>query len=323
MPRIAIIGAGIAGLACADTLCQSGCTPSDLVIFDKSRGLGGRMATRYAGDFEFDHGAQYFTAGSERFETWLERSSGDGVVANWAVDIETLGGARARDTVRYVAAPRMNALCKEIAKPFEVKLGTRITGLIRTNGWEVEDDAGELHGPFDYVVSAIPQPQMRTLMPDTFGNHTMLANVRMAGCFSLMLGFEVALDMPWTAARIDQSPVGWVAVNSDKPGRETGYSILVQSSNVWAETNLEAPLEEVEATLLQTASDLCGVDLSMAAHKALHRWRYAATPQPLGLPFLLDDEQGLAACGDWCLGSRVEAAFESGAALGDAIGAIL
>ena len=67
MRRVAVIGAGLSGLA-ARELSES----SEVTVFEKSRGYGGRMATRYGGDFEFDHGAQFFTARSAEFQEFLE-----------------------------------------------------------------------------------------------------------------------------------------------------------------------------------------------------------------------------------------------------------
>jgi predicted NAD/FAD-dependent oxidoreductase len=321
MPKIAIIGAGLAGLSCARGLVSVGAPALDITIFDKSRGIGGRMATRYAGAYEFDHGAQYFTAHSDRFGRFTDAQLAEGNISAWPTEIEKIGGAQARETTRFVATPRMNSLCKALAEPLETVLKTRITQVRRAeSGWELQDEVGGEYGPFDVVVSAMPAPQMLALLPDAFvEHHTALSAVRMAGCFSLMLGFEAGLAMPWEAARIDGSPVGWIAVNSSKPGRQTGVSVLIQSSNDWAEAHMEDAPEMVQAVLLAEASELAGVDLAGADHTALHRWRYAATPQPLGASFLFDRKAGLAACGDWCLGSKVESAFESGAQLADAL----
>ena len=106
-----------------------------------------------------------------------------------------------------------------------------------------------------------------------------------------------------------------MAVNSVKPGRETAYSLLIQSDNAWAQAHLEDDPDAVTATLLKAASEMAGQSLAKATHKALHRWRYASTPQPAGVSFLKDEALQLAACGDWCVGSKVEAAFLSADAL--------
>ena len=79
MTRVAVIGAGLSGLVVARRLKGV----ADIVLFEKSRGAGGRIATRYAGDFEFDHGAQFFTARTESFRKFLEPFIVDGTVADW------------------------------------------------------------------------------------------------------------------------------------------------------------------------------------------------------------------------------------------------
>ena len=133
-----------------------------------------------------------------------------------------------------------------------------------------------------------------------------------------MLGFEAPLALDWTALKSGNPPIGWIAVDSDKPGRDTAYSLLVQSDNEWAQAHLEDDRSIVTASLLQSGSELTGEALATASHKVLHRWRYASTPKAAGVPFLKDDDLQLAACGDWCLGSKVEAAFSSASALANA-----
>jgi len=177
------------------------------------------------------------------------------------------------------------------------------------------DAAGDTHGTLDGVISTAPAPQTTAPVPGRFSEQARLDGVKMSGCFAMMLGFTEPLNLPWQALKSGLDPVGWIAVNSGKPGRDAATSLLVQSNNDWAEAHLEDDLDQVQAVLLSAASELAGQDLSGAAHIGLHRWRYAATPEPAGVPFLCDDDLNLAACGDWCLGSKVEAAFLSADAL--------
>jgi predicted NAD/FAD-dependent oxidoreductase len=82
--RIGIVGAGMAGLSCATLLAAAG---HRVVLFDKGRGPGGRMATRRVatdlGEVVFDHGAQYLTARDPDFVTQVERWRDAGHVARW------------------------------------------------------------------------------------------------------------------------------------------------------------------------------------------------------------------------------------------------
>lgn len=320
MTKIAIIGAGLAGLSLARSL------PSrfDITMFEKSRGIGGRMATRYAGDFEFDHGAQYFTARTDAFRVFSKAQLEAGRISLWDSDVAQLNGARETRAEKFVASPRMNTLCKALAEDLRIQKGVRIDRLARaTNQWQLFDTDGLMCGEFDWVATAAPAPQAAALLPDGFSGQSVLRRVRMAGCFALMLGFEQSVSLPWAAARVDGSAVGWIALNSAKPGRETACSVLIQSSNAWAEAHLEDDPAVIQRALLTEASALTGVDLGAADHVALHRWRYASTPKPAEQDFLVDANSKLAACGDWCLGSKVEAAYTSGRALGQHLASIL
>lgn len=310
--KIAIIGAGLAGMRLASQISSA----HVVTIFEKSRGPGGRMSTRRAAPYAFDHGAQYFTAASDTFQTFLAPFIADKTVVAWPEAIELTGGAEVSDKPKYAAAPGMNAICKALAAELDVRTGVQIEALQRgPDGWLLCTDAGERFGPFDWVISTAPAPQAAALLPDTFAGQTALSQVEMLGCFTLMLGFEAPLDLGWSALKSGDSPVGWMAVNSKKPGRDQATSLVVQASNTWAQAHMEQDPEQVTSTLLSAASEQAGVDLSSGLHLALHRWRYAATRTAVGQPFLLDEDMQLAACGDWCLGSKVEAAFLSADAL--------
>lgn len=320
MTKIAIIGAGLAGLTLARALPQH----AEVTLFEKSRGIGGRMATRYAGEYEFDHGAQFFTARTDAFANLIHKYETSGHVRPWPDAVATHGGARETSKDKYVASPRMNTLCKTLADGLDVRVKVQVAKINRIGeNWQITDSNGQTHGPFEWVICATPAPQASVLLPDDFSEHTALVNVRMAGCFALMLGYDQPINLPWTALRAQNNPVGWMALNSAKPGRNGATALLIHASNEWAEAHLEDDKETVQAVLMAAASALAGVNLSGAAHTALHRWRYAATPTPAGADFLLDRENKLAACGDWCLGSKVEAAFTSGQKLGEHLDNIL
>ena len=312
--KIAIIGAGLAGLTLASRLVEQ----HDVTVFEKARGPGGRMSTRRAEPFAFDHGAQYFTAETPEFRSFLDHASGYDVIARWPDAIDLRQGAKVSSKPKWIAQPGMNAICKWLAKDVEVRAQTHIARLIEhREGWQIESESGDILGPFDWVVSTAPSVQTAALMPERFAHQETLSQVEMQGCFALMLGFDTPLDLGWQAIKSDTDPIGWMAVNSDKPGRNSPSSVLVQSNNAWAQAHLEDSPEQIQATLLAAASELAGVDLASATHQSLHRWRYASTPKPAGKPYLIDTDLKLAACGDWCLGSKVEAAFLSALALAE------
>ena len=312
--KIAIIGAGLAGL----TLAQKLASQHQVTVFEKARGPGGRMSTRRADPYAFDHGAQYFTASDPQFQAFIDDQMQAGLIAPWPVEIALHGGARISDKPKYVATPGMNAVCKALARPLDVQPQAHVETLISVpGGWQLSFKDGAVAGPFDWVVSTAPAEQTQILLPEQFSGQASLRDVDMSGCFALMLGFEGPVDLPFAALKSATPPIGWMALNSAKPGRPAATALLIQSDNAWAEAHLDNDPSSVMQTLLDAGSELTGLDLASASHQVVHRWRYASTPKSAGRPFLIDPNLNLAACGDWCLGGKVEAAYLSAMALAD------
>jgi renalase len=119
----------------------------------------------------------------------------------------------------------------------------------------------------------------------------------------------------WNAARSAHHRVRWLARESSKPGRGSIERWVVQASPEWSAEHLEDDAERVSAKLLKGFAEITGIRAT-PSHAVAHRWRYAQTLAPLGKPFLADAELGLALCGDWCLGHRIEDGFVSGLELG-------
>lgn len=316
MKRIAIIGAGIAGLALAREIRQL----AGVTIFEKSRGYGGRMATRQAKPYQFDHGAQFFTAKSGQFASFLEPYIAKGHVARWDAEFVEIES----DTIicrrnwsdgppHYVCAPRMNVLAKQMAAGLDVVLKTRVQQIVAMeSGWRLFDQDQSSLGDFDWVVLAIPAKQALELMPASFADTGMIAAKQMLGCYSLMLGFKQALPLDWQAAFVSGADISWISNDSSKPGRPGFYSLLVHSTNRWAERNLEADHEAVANYLQAELARVIGLDVCGADHVALHGWRYANIARQKGANFLIDTDRQLAAIGDWCIHGRIESAYLSG-----------
>ena len=85
----------------------------------------------------------------------------------------------------------------------------------------------------------------------------------------------------------------------------------MQASPEWSTRHLEDDAERVKGKLLKAFTEVTGIRAE-PPHAEVHRWRYAQTIQPLGKTHAWDAESGIGACGDWCLGHRVEDGFVSG-----------
>lgn len=319
---VAIVGAGLAGITVARELSRI----ARVCVFEKSRGLGGRMATRRAGDHEFDHGAQFFTSRSPEFQQLLHGPDIAATVRPWQPKVVTLEPGkkpfkRPWFEDHYVAVPRMNLLVKTLAADLQVRVDTRVSDVVASGPrWQLVAESGEQLGEFDWVVSAAPAAQAAALLPAVFIPLDILRRARFSPCFALMIGLPGLPNPGFDCAVVRDSPLAWLAMNHSKPGRPETACLVAQSDNQWAADHVDDDPQQLQQQLQRSVEDLTGIDTGAAEYLALHRWLYARVEEPAaGEGFLLDREHQLAACGDWCVGNRVEDAFTSGAALGRAL----
>lgn len=327
--RVAVIGGGIAGLSCARRLAAVGCA---VRVFDKGREPGGRAATRRANGFAFDHGAQYLTARDPRFHDVVRRGCAIGLIAPWnepegclppATDGDA-DGDKPASAARWVTVPGMSALARCLLGDFEVRRRVRIETIERgPDGWRLETVDGPLAGAYDTVVIAVPAPQLEPLLAAAPALAKSAAPAAMAPCWALMLGFDTPLcsAIP-AAASVSSGPLAWICHDGAKPGRGAGGlpgSWVAHATPAWSQAHLEDDAADVARLLLQAFAAAVGMDVTQPAYMTAHRWRYARVETALGEPFLFDPEISLGACGDWCIGAKIEAAYLSGLALAEHI----
>ncbi|MFY0575826.1 NAD(P)/FAD-dependent oxidoreductase [Cystobacter fuscus] len=315
-PRVAVIGAGLAGLTLARILTEMGLS---VKVFDKGRSPAGRMSTRREDGVGFDHGAQYFTARDEGFqrqvETWVEQ----GIAAEWRARFGTLenGVLTPKDEgpVRYVGVPGMSALAQAFASRVDVRCGVRVEHVRREQeAWALTSETGEALGTFHAVVAAVPAPQAVPLLAGSPELSARVAGVRMEPCWSVMASFDAPVRLAVDGAFIHGSPLSWAARDNSKPGRPAGERWVLHATPDFSREHLEDTPEAVAPLLVEAFSRAAGVDVRPVKAVA-HRWRHAQAEPPLTEGALFDEKRGLGACGDWCAGSRVEGAYLSGMAL--------
>ncbi|RIA47587.1 NAD(P)/FAD-dependent oxidoreductase [Dichotomicrobium thermohalophilum] len=311
---IAIIGAGLAGVMVARRLHEAG---HAVTLFEKSRGAGGRMATRRTEGFAFDHGAPYFFAESAGFRAFLAPRIKSGLVARWRgrfVRLTADETAHAVDQERFVTVPAMNALCKTLAEDTPLRTQVQIAPIQKPH--ELHDSDGNALGRFDWIVSTAPGPQTAALFGDLAP--VALAPDHMTGGFTTMLGFTQAPEPGWDVAEVDHPIIASIIRNSAKPGRTgDGAAFVIHARSDWSEPRIDEPPEAVQPLLADAFTRITGIDAGAAAYATTHRWRYAHAHAGLPDGCIFAPEVGLAACGDWCVGGGVEAAFHSASALAD------
>ena len=319
--HIAVVGAGISGLSCAQTLVDAG---HHVQVFDKSRGPSGRMSTRRAedaqGPWQCDHGAQYFTARDPAFRAQVARWQHAGVAALWGARLASFDG-NAWTTPhtaleRYVGTPRMTSPAawqvERLGPRARTQWQTTVQGVQRqADGWALSSaEQGAHRERFDAVVLAVPAPQavplLNTIAP---AGAALAAGARMRGSWAVMLRYESAVEMPWDGAFINAGPLRWVARDSSKPGRTGQETWLLHATADWSEAHIEDEADSVTATLLAAFAALGGPPPAAAS---AHRWRFADTEPALTVGCWWDAKQQLGLCGDWLHGGKVEGAWLSG-----------
>ena len=314
MTKIAIIGAGLSGLSAARFLKDR----AEITLFEKARSVSGRISTRRAEPYFFDHGAQYFTARTKAFNDFIQPLINQGLIERWNARYVKFDSGKIierknwiNEEPRYVGVPGMNKIAKHLAKELNVHINTRIISLKRGDLLQLTDESGQVYSDFDWVISTTPSPQAAELLPKRFIYYEDIKDVKMHACFSLMLGFSESLPLEFEAAHVIHSDLSWIAVNSHKPGRADPFTLMVHSSEKYSEAHIDDDRETVMQHLMNETSNVIGHDVSIANYKTVHGWRYANNVKRKNCHIFLDPDLKLAACGDWCLGGRVEGAFTS------------
>lgn len=312
-----VIGAGWSGLTAALRMREAGLR---VLVLEKSRGPGGRSATRRSDGAQFDHGAQYFTARSGAFGRQLQQWRDAGLVVPWRPRLATLGGHdghRDPDAIsRYVAVPGMNAVCRHLAAELDVRYRAEVESMRYDRGWTVTlADGDVLHA--QRLLLTAPPVQSARLLGAQDSLYPGLIEARFAPCLAAMVQFDTPLDPGFDAAFVNRdSPLGWIASDSSKPGR-SGACWVLHATPDWSTANLELPIDQGSALLIQAFAELLETELPQSQLQLGHRWRYALALAPVDEGFRADPDRALAIAGDWLSGSRIEGAWISGRKAGD------
>ena len=315
MKKIAIIGAGVAGATCAKFLSAH----ESVTVFEKSRGVGGRLSTRRSSPFFFDHGAPFFIVRSKPFKSMVDVLIQRQIILPY--------NPFGKTELVYVAQPGMNALVKAIMPDVALHLGCRIHSLSQSSkGWLLYDDHSECYGPFDWVISTAPPVQTLDLFPDFFSKRNLLSAIPMQACFALMLGvgFENTLanqvrSVLKQSIALNHAILDKVVLNHTKPGRQGGISLVVYANGCWSQSKINDEISDVLPLMMNEVSQVLGLNMNLVDYHQLHKWRFARLASSQTLSYGIDVDHQLAFCGDWCLSGDVDSAYMSALSLAEAI----
>lgn len=309
---VLIIGAGLAGLSAANDLHQAGLK---VLVVDKGRGLGGRLAGRRIGDATFDHGAQFMTARDTRFKAsvaeWIEA----GVAEQWYSSYP----GHPNGHPRYRGVPTMTAVAKYLATDMNVMRTTRVDSIAQDHQhWSAALDNGETVSAKALLITS-PVPQTIDLLAS--GNiqipadkQARLDRIDYEACIAVMavLDGPTAIPVPGATA-FDQGPIGWISDNLQK-GVSKIPAVTIHGSGAFSAEHYDDDKMQVGQTLIDAAAPYLG-DAQVTEYQ-VHGWRYSK-------PTVVDSEAcmllseatdlpPLALAGDAFAGPRFEGAVLSG-----------
>jgi len=346
-----VVGAGVAGLVAAGELVAAGLR---VLVLEKSRGVGGRMATRRVGAAVCDHGAQFFTVRTDSFGDTVEAARAAGAVAVWCHGFSRDGSLGADGPVgdghpRWRGVRGMTDLPKRLAALLvggegprcEIRTAVKVAAVGVAAGRvriEVEAEGrGEVLDAGGVVLTS-PVPQSLDLlaaggMVEGAGglDPEAAATLRSVGydpCFAAMLVLDRPSLVPAPGAvqfpAAGGGPLAWIADNQQK-GISSVPALTVHASGGFSREHFDAPPGDVAARLVEAARPwIDGDPASVVVESSLHRWKFATPTTILAEAFVAASQAPpIVCCGDAFAGPRVEGAASSGRAAGRWIAARL
>jgi predicted NAD/FAD-dependent oxidoreductase len=315
MADVLVIGAGMAGLTAAAELQRAGCR---VLVLDKGRGVGGRLASRRIGGAAFDHGAQFITARTSRFSALIEDCRRAGAVEEWQRGV----GDSSNEHVRWRGHPAMTAVAKYLARGIEMMLETRVVALRASRHlWSAETETGRVWSA-GAVVLTPPVPQALAILkagaldlqPET---RARLEGIHYERCLAVMavLAGPSRLAQPGGLAPGD-GPIAWIADNQLK-GISTEPAVTIHATDAFSLEHWERDRQESGRRLLDAANGWLGADVRTFQ---VHGWLYSKPLQADEHPCMMVSQvPPLVLAGDAFAGPRVEGAALSGWAAAEAV----
>lgn len=309
---VLIIGAGLSGLSAANDLQQAG---FKVLVVDKGRGLGGRLAGRRIGEATFDHGAQFFTARESRFKTAVERWIELGVAEQWYSSYP----GQPNGHPRYRGVPTMTAVAKHLAEDISVMRATKVDAITQQSAnWLASLDNGDTVTA-DKLLITSPVPQTLDLLAAAnislpADKQARLERIQYEACIAVMavLDGPTTLEYPGAIA-LENGPVAWISDNLQK-GVSKIPGVTIHGSGDFSAKYFEQDRMEIGQQLIDAAAPFLG-DATVTEYQ-VHGWRYSKPTIVDDAPCMLlskaTDLPPLALAGDAFAGPRFEGAVQSG-----------
>jgi renalase len=330
--EITIIGAGVAGLGAAYELRE---TDAEVTIIEKSRGVGGRAATRRKNGCTYDHGANYVTPDDD-LEELIDDLGTEGLIEIeapvWTFDSEgEIGPGKESDRPALTYEEGITQFSKRVLSRADATLDTdtRIETIARDGErWRVESEDSKYE--FDALVMTPPAPQTAALLAEAEWDDSIRTDlereieaVPYRTILSVLLHYPFEIDRPYYAlVNTDKNhEIGWLSREECKTGHvPDGESLfVVQMAPDWSIERYGETEEAIAEAAAELAADLLEEPyLSTPDWTDIQRWRHALPDDGADSSTIeRGEEHSLFFAGDWVAGEgRVAAAFETGREVG-------
>lgn len=343
--RIAVIGAGIAGLSCASRL--RGLPDVSVTVFESDAAIGGRVKTRVEATGSFDAGAQFISANHDYFESEIARWRQAGIVEQWRSRFwrheEDDTRLQVHDLIshRWIGYGGMSAVADYLAKDVDIRTGYRLVNLARVSdmsGWVMSFDTGDGRlstVEADLVLLAMPAPQAEPFLTAAPAMRQLAEQAEYAPCWSVMVAWDKPVDVVFEAISAESRsqvrtslpvmagsdrPVAWLCRETAKPGRHASDERWVIHATVdYALQHMDTAPDKVAAELFAAAKAMSNPDLPDPDWMKAIRFDTARVMRSVKQDYLYDKAMGLGAMGDWCHGPGIEGAWLSGFAMAGAV----
>lgn len=326
---IGIIGASVAGLVAGEKLAKAG---HNVTIIEKSRLLGGRLASRRINGLTMDYGLSHFTVKSKEFGAFVDEMKGKGMVKEWAKEFSLYDGSalhknnpnRDPDTY-YTGTDGMQKIAEGFKRWVDIKSEEKAGGLTyigpdRTwkRSWMINlTDISVFE--CDAVIIATPAPEaygvLQTSQDETPVRRIIrhIDEVHYKASFSLLATYNHNIPN-WKGIDCEKSYIEWIGNESSKRNDAETCGLLIRSTHDFYRKHVNADKEEIKSLLLEEAADIAGPWIRQAEETYLHDRKYGEAIEPINEYFMELEMEGapLSLIGDYFRGTSLEDAYISG-----------
>jgi hypothetical protein len=298
--KIAIIGAGFSGCNLYNNLKNK---YENITIFEKSRGVGGRLSTKYIEDKFIDHGTSSLIPITDDLKFFCLDLAKNGVLKTKYDE--------------FIPKNGINSICKFLIDEKNLIKNIKIVKAQNINNkWILEDEKYKIYEDFDLLFITIPSSQileMQIELPNDFKEK--LSKIKYDSIFSIILYSKENIKL--NENKLYENPdIENIINNSRKYGYKDFSSYVIHSSKEFANCVNHKTKEEIYELFIENFDE--GTLNNLNQFTVIpHLWKFATTKNSLDIPYFLDKEKKLGICGDYFNHNNMEAALLSSELLGN------